>query len=236
MKFTGFIPCRAGSERVRRKNVRPFAGFENGLIELKFRQLATCPIFDEIIVSTNDPEVAEYTNYFASRHDERFVVSERPDYLGRSDTSMGEFIGYIGKLREAGVLFWTHVTSPFLTAQFCQEAAAAYVDGLSRSYDSLVTVNKLHKFLWDENGPYNYENTVEKWPRSQDIKPLMEINHGVYIIPFQRMREVDDRVGRSPQLYETPEIIAMDIDWEEQFELLDVIARAQPALLGSLRY
>lgn len=235
MKFVGFIPCRAGSERVKRKNVRPFAGFQGGLIELKLRQMATCPIFSEIIISTNDPEVKDYALWYAARHDPRIVVIDRPDYLGASSTSMGEFITYIANLRQEGVLFWTHVTSPFVSAQFCQSVADAYEAGLAQGHDSLITVNKLHKFLWDENGPFNYDNTVEKWPRSQDIKALFEINHGVYALPFAVMREQNDRIGQRPIFFETPEVVALDIDWEEQFELLEIIATARPDLLGSIQ-
>jgi CMP-N-acetylneuraminic acid synthetase len=38
------------------------------------------------------------------------------------------------------------------------------------------------------------------------------------------MRETDDRIGNRPFLHEIPESVAMDIDWEEQFTLLNDIA------------
>ena len=38
-KIAFFLPTRKGSERVRNKNTRPFAGIEGGLIENKIRQL-----------------------------------------------------------------------------------------------------------------------------------------------------------------------------------------------------
>ncbi|MFD0947224.1 cytidylyltransferase domain-containing protein [Sphingomonas canadensis] len=223
------MPCRAGSERVPRKNMRPFGGHENGLIELKLCQLQAMPELDKIVVSSNDEEVLDYVDRFARAHDSRFVASERPDELGRSSTSMDDFILYIAEMEREGLIFWTHVTSPFVTTEVYQAGLAAYYAKLAEGYDSLVSVTAIHKFLWDENGPVNYDNKVEKWPRSQDIRPLFEINHAMYVMPYALMREMGDRIGRRPYFHPLPEQVAMDIDWEDQFTLLDRIAHIRRA-------
>lgn len=38
-KVAFFLPTRKGSERVKNKNTRPFAGDEGGLVEIKIKQL-----------------------------------------------------------------------------------------------------------------------------------------------------------------------------------------------------
>ena len=228
-EIIALIPARAGSERVKNKNTRPFAGFEGGLLELKMRQLARVPEVAEIIVSSNDPVVLDYAVRFGRDQDGRVTTIERPDELGRSATPMSAFIRYSATLRETGVMMMTHVTHPFITSEVLSKLIDAWRDAAATGYDSLVTVTRLHKFIWDENGPYNYDNTVEKWPRSQDIKPLFEINHAAYLMPFVRMREVGDRIGKIPYLHDTPERLVMDIDWEEQFHLLEDIALARTA-------
>lgn len=38
-KIAFFLPTRKGSERVKSKNTRPFAGIEGGLVENKIKQL-----------------------------------------------------------------------------------------------------------------------------------------------------------------------------------------------------
>jgi CMP-N-acetylneuraminic acid synthetase len=70
---------------------------------------------------------------------------------------------------------------------------------------------------------------VEKWPRSQDLEPVYEINHDVYMMPFSVMREAGDRIGHRPSFHALPEHESMDIDWQDQFDLLDEIARARAA-------
>lgn len=222
--IVAIVPCRAGSERVRNKNTRPFAGFEGGLLELKLRQLSAQRQIEKIIVSSNDPVVLDYAKRFADSDDSRIVPLERPDELGRSSTPMSTFIRYMGTLEDDGVMMMVHVTHPFVTSEVMANLITAYAKATQDGHDSLFTVTRMHKFMWDSNGPFNYDNTVEKWPRSQDIPPLFEINHAGYLIPFRTMRETDDRIGNRPFLHEIPESVAMDIDWEEQFTLLNDIA------------
>ncbi|MGK7870616.1 cytidylyltransferase domain-containing protein [Falsiroseomonas sp. E2-1-a20] len=232
--YIGFLPCRSGSERVLDKNMRPFAGFQNGLLELKLKQFSAVKRFEEIIVSSNDERVLEYAEAYSRTMDARVCAIPRPDELGRSSTAMDDFIGYIARMVEDGVIVWSHVTSPFITSKIYDQMIDAYERCVVEGFDSLVTVTKIHKFLWDENGPLNYNPRPIKWPRSQDIKPVFEINHGAYIMPFELMREVEDRVGRKPCFMQLPEAVAMDIDWEEQFVLLDQIARVKTELHESL--
>lgn len=226
--ITAVLPCRAGSERVKNKNTRPFAGFANGLLELKLKQLSAVKDLEEIIVSTNDPIVSDIAAEFSDDYDERVRVVERPDELGRSSTPMSEFIKYLGTLKDEGTMLMTHVTHPFVTHSVFKELIHAWRGAAHRGHDSLLTVTKLHTFLWDADGqPFNYDSFGEKWPRSQDIAPLFEINHVAYLIPFQKVLEVGDRVGEKPYMHEMSGQAVMDIDWEEQFELLQDIALAK---------
>lgn len=228
MTYTGFIPCRAGSERVKHKNTRPFAGFDGGLIELKLQQMARVERLDEIIVSSNDPQVLDYAADFAARHDSRVLPLPRPDEYGVSSTSMEAFIrDYIAHLRPGGVLFWTHVTHPFVTSALYDQALDAWEARAAQGHDSLISATKLQRFLWRDGKPFNYDNSREKWPRSQDLEPVYEINHAIYAIPFAVMRQTGDRIGLTPFFFEMDEGAAMDIDWEEQFLLMQEIARAR---------
>lgn len=227
-QITVVVPARAGSERVKHKNTRPFASYEGGLLELKLEQLTRTGEIDRIIVSSNDPAVLDYTAQFADQHDDgRIEALERPDELGRSSTPMSVFLQYVAELQEAGTMMMTHVTHPLIGSQHFSELIGAWREAADAGHDSLLTVTKLQTFLWDENGPFNYDASQEKWPRSQDIKPLYEVNHGAYFIPFRTMREVDDRVGAAPRMHELPENVVLDIDWEEQFALLEDIVRAK---------
>lgn len=56
------IPARGGSKRIPRKNIRPFAG--KPMIGYAIEAALACGLFDKVIVSTDDDEIAE----IAARH------------------------------------------------------------------------------------------------------------------------------------------------------------------------
>ena len=228
MKIIAFVPARKGSERVIDKNVRPFAGFQHGLIELKLNQLSRVADFEEIVVSSNDPQILDYAERFSQERDRRVKALQRPEEYGISSTSMAKFISeYVSQLFEDGHLFWTHVTHPLFSASHYQEILNKYRSVVKAGFDSLLTVTRHQKFFWRDGRPFSYEALPERWPRSQDLPVVHEINHAVYAIPFEIMRGVGDRVGVNPFFFETHEVDSMDIDWAEQFDALNDISTAR---------
>ena len=62
-----FLPMRAGSERIPKKNTKTFAGIDGGLCSIKINQLLESNLIKDIIISTNDPEVINISNSFHSK-------------------------------------------------------------------------------------------------------------------------------------------------------------------------
>jgi N-acylneuraminate cytidylyltransferase len=58
------IPARGGSKRIPRKNIRDFCG--KPIIAYSIEAAATSGLFDEIIVSTDDEEIAEISRQFGA--------------------------------------------------------------------------------------------------------------------------------------------------------------------------
>ncbi|WP_193568270.1 cytidylyltransferase domain-containing protein [Gracilibacillus saliphilus] len=220
MKITCFLPCRKGSQRIANKNIRPFSSYQYGLLEIKLKQLAKIQEIDEIILSTNDEEIINYaTNLDISN----LIVDLRDDRLCSSKTSTDELIEYAGKIVQEGHILWTHVTSPFITEEVYKKAIAEYAAGLKTHYDSLMTVSAINGFIWNEGGPINYDYTNEKWPRTQTISPLYEINSGIFLASTNVYHERKDRIGDRPLFYETSTIESLDIDWEEDWKIAEAI-------------
>ena len=109
--LTAFLPCRRGSQRIPDKNIKPFAGVANGLIEIKLNQLIACDLIDVIMLSSNDARILEYAQ---RRHCSKILIDERPDWLGSSDTTTDQLIEYVPSIISNGDVLWTHVTSPFI--------------------------------------------------------------------------------------------------------------------------
>ncbi|MFC4259130.1 cytidylyltransferase domain-containing protein [Marinobacter lacisalsi] len=220
MGITCFLPCRKGSERVPKKNIRPIAGYGSGLLEIKLNQLLASRRIDHIILSTNDPDVIAYARSVAST---RLEIRARAEELASSSTSTDQLIEFAGAQVEQGDLLWTHVTSPFITAGHYDDMIDMYLRKREEGYDSLMSVNELRGFLWNDAGPVNYDRNVEKWPRTQTLSPLYEINSAVFLAPVDVYRNCHDRIGKTPYKYVLDKIQGFDIDWEEDFRIAEAM-------------
>lgn len=212
-----FLPCRKGSQRVPNKNTRDFAGIKGGLLRIKLEELLKTKQVDQIILSSNDDEVLRIGEDF---HDDRLVVLRRPEELCTSATSTDDLVRYVAELIPLGTVIWTHVTSPFLKAETYDRMISLYHEHIDE-YDSLMSVNKIQTFLWNKDKPVNYDREVEKWPRTQTLEPLYEVNSGIFIADAKIYQQMQDRVGKHVQLYETSQLESIDIDWPEDFEFAE---------------
>jgi len=86
-----------------------------------------------------------------------------------------------------------------------------------------MTVNKIQTFLWDKERPINYNRSVEKWPRTQTLPELFEINSGFFINSRENYLKYEDRIGIKPNLYVTEGFESIDVDWPEDFKLAEMI-------------
>lgn len=212
--ITAFVPCRKGSERVPRKNVRPFGPFSLGLVELKLRQLLECSAIDRVVLSTNDDEILDYAEGIGAP---QLVLHKRTEDLSDSITSTDELIRHASGLIGSGHVLWTHVTSPFVGTELYGRIIAAYRKALNDGYDSLMTTKPIHAFLWTDVAPLNYDRTREKWPRTQTLPVVHEVNSAVFIAPAAIYKQLGDRIGENVCLYPVDKLTAIDIDWEEDF-------------------
>src|SRR5699024_9222205 len=177
---------------------RPFAGYKGGLLELKIKQLLAVEEAP-IILSTNDPESLRIAEQFQSP---RLHVIKRPEELALSSTPLQELINYVPEVTKAQHIIWTHATSPFVHSELYKAALKSYFKQLSQGFDSLMTATKIQDFIWDaeQNSPVNYDRKKEKWPRTQDLKPLYAINSGIFINSRKNYCTLNDRIGKKPYL------------------------------------
>lgn len=218
-----FLPTRKGSERVKNKNTRDFAGVNGGILKIKLEQLVKVNNIDEIIVSTNDPETIAVATSFAN---DKIRIIERPEKLCLSNTNIEEFINYVPTVINTNHIFWVHATAPFVTHDDYQLALSKYWDTImKKNNDSLISVTKIQQFLWDAESQkcINHDRSKIKWPRTQDLIPIYEINHAFYINSVQNYYTNSDRIGINPALYILDKIKSFDIDWEDDFTIAEII-------------
>jgi N-acylneuraminate cytidylyltransferase len=217
-----FLPTRKGSQRVKSKNTRSFAGIGGGILEVKLTQLLESKALSKIVLSTNDPLS------IAIAHDldplaEKINVIERPDALCLDTTILTDLIKYVPTIIKEKHIIWGHATTPFVTADDYDKGIDNYFTKLESGYDSLISVMPLQNFLLDADANvFNYDADANRWPRTQDLPILYEINHAMFITT-RDFYEEGNRIGKNPYLYEQNKIKSFDIDWEEDFLIAEAI-------------
>lgn len=220
-KVAFFLPTRKGSERVKNKNTRPFAGITGGLVENKIKQLLGTKLIDEIIFSSNDEDCISIAEKYAN--DSRIKIIPRPEELCLSSTNLQDLICYVPTVTGAEHILWGHVTTPLAGAEQYDAGIQMYLENLDKGYDSLVGVKELKNFLLDKNGKLINNTTPIPWPRTQDLEALYEINHTMFLAKREVYVEQKNRIGKKPLLYVMDEIHGFDIDWPDDFAIAEMM-------------
>ena len=215
MKRTVFIGVRSGSTRSIDKNIKPFLSDGTSLLQNRLLQLKKVNC-DEIIVSTNCKVCKSQTSEI-SKHDNRIKIINRSEDLCIAETKISQIMKHIAAESKNETILWTHVTAPFISSEDLNKAFALYDD--ENDHDSVVSVNKIQNFLWDKDKKLivNNDNKENKWPNTQDLYPLYEFNHAIYVCS-KNLLSSGERVGNFPYLYECHGEAKIDIDWERDFQ------------------
>lgn len=218
-----FIPARSGSERVKDKNTRDFAGVSGGLIYLKLKTALEIDGVDEVVFSTNDEKAIEIAKKFK---DPKLRIDIRPNELCVTSTPAPDLFAYVPKIISNDHIFWIHVTSPFITKDTYESALKEYFINLNnKSYDSMLSVTKIQQFIWDDklHEMINCDIIKGNWPRTQDLKPLFEVNHAFYIGSRKNYLTEKKPISNNLAIYVLDKLSSIDIDWEDDFLLAESI-------------
>lgn len=217
--IVALVPMRHHSERVPGKNYRLLAG--KPLYAHILESLLACPEIQQVVVDTDSPVIMEgIASQFPSVR-----VIQRPEHLRGGGISTNEIL--LHDVTEVPSRFYlqTHSTNPLLRRETISKAIAAFLDSFP-THDSLFTVTRLQKRLWEPDGrPINHDpNTLL---RTQDLPPVYEENSCLYIFEGTDLVERRNRIGRRPLMFETEVLESLDIDEEIDFEVADFLMRRQ---------
>ena len=202
--MTAVIPVRAGSRRLKNKNVAAFAG--TTLLQYKIRQLQRTKSVDKIVVTSD-------SDYMLSLAAEEGALTHKraPEYCDEKTKTFGEVVEHVCRNVESEDILWATCTSPLVTPEMYNAAIAKYYEEVPAKGDSLVSFEMIKRYLWDDNGPINYELGVKHVP-SQQLPPLYIVTDGILIAPRVKMIEWRYFHGRNPVRFLIDKRSAVDVD------------------------
>ena len=144
----------------------------------------------------------------------------RPEYYTSNDCPGSENLEFIATQVETDYILYTPVTSPLVKSETYEDIINTFRN-LDDKYDSVVSMNYLKDFLWENDKPLNYDPL--NCPRSQDMESIFRLNFGACLLPRETMIKNKYVVGDNPYWYELTETEGVDVDVPFDFNIAELI-------------
>ena len=204
MSITAIIPVREGSRRLKNKNVATFAG--TNLLINKINQLKQVKEISNIVVSSDSDLMLSMAKSQGVDIHKRAI-----EFCDEKSKTFGEVVSHICENVSGDDILWATCTAPLVFPKQYREAIKLYYQALEDGYDSLVSMEKFKRYLWDENGPVNYELGIRHVP-SQQLPPLYFVTDGILLAPREKMIEWKYFHGHNPYRFILDKRTSIDID------------------------
>ncbi|MEI8265165.1 MAG: pseudaminic acid cytidylyltransferase [Betaproteobacteria bacterium] len=206
------IPARGGSKRIPRKNIRPFAGLP--IIGHSIRAALASALFDEVMVSTDDDEIAEVALSLGAA-----VPFVRPRTLADDHTGTNAVVRHaLEWYRQAGrsALYacCIYATAPFVQPRFLHEGFRLLAESgrdfafsvtsfgfpvqraLTLSADgSVASMHPEHAATRSQDLPHAFHDAGQfYWGRAQaflDEVPLFSAASMAVVLPRHMVQDID---------------------------------------------
>jgi N-acylneuraminate cytidylyltransferase len=216
VKAVAIIPARGGSKGIPRKNIYPFNG--KPLICWNIEAALKAKLIDQVVVSTDDTEIAEVSRNAGA------TVIMRPDDIS-SDISSSEdalihALKNIGDLPELTVFL--QCTSPLTQSEDIDNCIRKL---LNSNADSAFTATESHRFIWnqpDSAKGVNHNRSERK--RRQDLEPEYAENGAVYVMRTEPFLQVRHRFFGTTVISEMPSTRTWEIDTKEDVHVAEALA------------
>lgn len=216
MKNIAIITARGGSKRIPRKNIKEFMG--KPMLAYAIDAAKQSGMFEEIMVSTDDPEIAEIAQKYGAKVP--FMRSEKTsnDYATTYDV-LKEVISEYKKLgHEFDNICCIYPCVPFLTGEILH---TAFDEFIKSGADRLTPVVKYsfpiqRAFKVNKEGFLEYREPENASKRSQDLEPMY---HDVGMFYFYKYNKLD---SQKIAMYEMDESSIQDIDTEDDWKMAEL--------------
>lgn len=220
MKITAVIPIRKGSQRVKDKNLRPFAN--TTLLDNKIKMLLQVPEIDSIVVNTNSEAAIELveTEYAGTK----VSFHRRAEYYASSQCSGSDFFKHLGEVTDTDVFIYAPCTSPFVKPETVSACIARFLENVDKNvYDCVSTVSSVKEFMWLDGKAINYDPLNA--PNSQDLPDVVALNFGTTVVSKENLIKNHNIIGKNPDFVITSDIEAIDIDTPLDFYIAEQMYR-----------
>lgn len=169
MKNIAIITARGGSKRIPRKNIKFFLG--KPIIAYSIEAALNSGLFDEVMVSTDDKEIAHIARQYGAAVPFLRSDSTANDFATTADVLIEVLESYNNRGKEFDNICCIYSTAPFITSERLQECYELLKEGI----DAAATVVE-YSYPIQRSLVVRDDKIMMAWPeykqsRSQDLEP-----------------------------------------------------------------
>lgn len=221
MKVLAIVTARGGSKRIPRKNIKEFCS--KPIIAYSIEAAKQSGVFDEIMVSTDDEEIADIAKNYGA--DIPFFRSRQTstDYATTTDVLIEVLEEYEKRGKHFDVACCIYPTAPFITAQRLKEAVDMLTSGKA---DTLIPVVQFsyppqRAFVIDEGRlVFKYPENIAA--RSQDLEKHYHDAGQFYVFKTDAFRKNKNLMVGDIIPMVLDEMEVQDIDTIQDWQLAEV--------------
>ncbi len=220
MKIVCMIPARAGSKRIKNKNLRDLGGIPMMAHAIRAAKQADC--FDEIYVNSECDLIGQVAENEAVR------FYKRPEHLASDEATNDQFMEDFMNFVDCDYVVQLLPTSPFITPKEIQDFTSLVAKG---DQDTVVSVKDVQIECVYDGEPINFDQR-KPTPPSQDLKPIQA--YACSLMGWRKDNFLQNMIdlgcayhGGEGNILFVPikGFSEIDIDNEEDFELAESVWR-----------
>jgi N-acylneuraminate cytidylyltransferase len=221
MKALALITARGGSKRIPRKNIKDFNG--KPIIAYSIEAALGAGVFDEVMVSTDDEEIAEISRSYGAQVP--FLRSEKTsnDFATTSDVINEVISEYEKRGQKFDIITCIYPTAPFITSEKLKKAVE---DLESSDADSLIPVVRFsyppQRAMEIQDGRLVFRQPENLTARSQDLTPHYHDAGQFYVTRTESFLRTNSLLMGSIIPLELSELEVQDIDNEVDWKLAEL--------------
>ncbi len=221
-KIIAIIPARGGSKRIPRKNIKNFLG--QPIIKYSIDAALQTNIFDEVMVSTDDQEIAEIARKYGAKVPFLRSKKNSDDYATTADVIVEVLLEYKKRGKEYDYAFCIYPAAPFVTSEKLLNACKIIK---KTDADAAVPVTRF-SYPIQRGLKINNDGTIVMiWPknrntRSQDLMPTYHDAGQYSVVKVKTFLAEKKSFTKNTVPIIIPESEVQDIDTEEDWKLTEM--------------
>lgn len=211
MNAIAIITARGGSKRIPRKNIKEFLG--KPIICYSIEAALASGIFDEVMVSTDDEEIAAIAKEAGASIPFMRSAANADDYATTDDVLMEVLDEYEKQGKTFTYMACIYPTAPFVTAKKLQDALQLLKDNHASGVMPVVRFSfPPQRGMAIREGELDYCYPENALKRSQDLEPMYHDCGQFYFYNTDKFRACRGNLPDGYVPMEVPELEVQDID------------------------